>query len=886
MRLKNHKKEIYRQFSKYSKMMPCYEFLNPEMGHTKLTNKQLSNKLIIITMTYNLNLNIRRIKSTLIVLLTILCYSLLAQDEFKNHQKYWFLRSKLRNDLMKVGLNQGESIPFAQRGIYSNINFDSDDINYTGKLHGGDLISELGIYVGALATEYKLLKMNNQNTDSTRYELYCALNAVNRLDYNAEPLYGSYSNSLDGFLIRDDIPKDFVLNNYKHFNYYNTWDGTSTVTKQTYGKPLDNFQVPTTTDNDRGFLSIIQRGQWEVGSVYYDNYQYKKEHPDDVAEQGNVAMSQDHLISLMYGLRLVSEYVDPNANWNNQGFLFGESGISSILQEAEAISDRLVKNLKSHHWQLKKPDGTDVSNHEGGDAHVYAYALAQIAGKINQPNTSVDNWPSLSPVPMVDQAYHDAHTKALGFQEFQFFAKSPGITFDLITQIGELNAACQCLFNKLGGNMVTIITVTMEKIWKWLGTVFGWILNIIVNTINYTIPISWTNHTDVASLPNALTLNTNALKSAQRIKYRQDYALITNMLLQNKRVNFMNYGSFLNAYNNVLSRTSDILNSAPCTGPYNFSNHRPASLPGGFETKESYDVYEWSGYSLIEHANSMGTDNLDYNAQTNTNTYQLNTGEYNGLDYMLYHNLYYLYKASLESEGDGLINLRERYVNYSLPLPDGYCSNSNPGTIGAFEYIIASGTVNSNSSVSFRAGKQFGVQPGSEYAIVPGANVGIEISPYNCSDDYRNQAMRTTTNPTSGDSTDMYGSMGNSHKTHYEAYPKDQQKKNILDNRYPKKDSKTFSNSTITNLNDQVTVYPNPNDGNFRIKLNVKDNQTTYSVSIYNIIGDLVKICENITASDNTISIQEPMLTQGAYLLKITCNSNGKQSSEKIIIKQ
>jgi hypothetical protein len=61
-----------------------------------------------------------------------------------------------------------------------------------------------------LATEYYLLKQNGQSTADVKYELYCALNSINRLDLAAEPFWGQ-SSELDGFILRDDIPNDSVF---------------------------------------------------------------------------------------------------------------------------------------------------------------------------------------------------------------------------------------------------------------------------------------------------------------------------------------------------------------------------------------------------------------------------------------------------------------------------------------------------------------------------------------------------------------------------------------------------------------------------------------------------------------------------------------------------
>jgi hypothetical protein len=39
-----------------------------------------------------------------------------SQTDQENHQKYWYYKTRLNNDFVKVGLDAGESIPFNQRG--------------------------------------------------------------------------------------------------------------------------------------------------------------------------------------------------------------------------------------------------------------------------------------------------------------------------------------------------------------------------------------------------------------------------------------------------------------------------------------------------------------------------------------------------------------------------------------------------------------------------------------------------------------------------------------------------------------------------------------------------------------------------------------------------
>ncbi len=133
--------------------------------------------------------------------------TLYAQNELSNHKKYWYYKSRLNNDFIKIGLDSGESIPFNERRFKHNITHNAD----SREILAGDGGTRLGIYLSTLATEYKLLKNNNQDLSEIKHEIFCALNAANRIDYYAEPLRNSsHSPNLNGFFVRDDIPNYFV----------------------------------------------------------------------------------------------------------------------------------------------------------------------------------------------------------------------------------------------------------------------------------------------------------------------------------------------------------------------------------------------------------------------------------------------------------------------------------------------------------------------------------------------------------------------------------------------------------------------------------------------------------------------------------------------------
>lgn len=170
-----------------------------------------------------------------------------SQTDYDNHSKYWYYKTRLNNDFMKVGLLAGESIVFNQRSG-----------NHTADMNVGDATATLGYYIGVLATEYYLLQQNNQNTDIVKHELFCALNAINRVDYKAEGHWQYGAEQLNGFFVRDDIDATFVKNNYNHFNYYNNCNGVLGDTSS-----WNYFTgLPIYNDTYKGFTQVHSKGQY------------------------------------------------------------------------------------------------------------------------------------------------------------------------------------------------------------------------------------------------------------------------------------------------------------------------------------------------------------------------------------------------------------------------------------------------------------------------------------------------------------------------------------------------------------------------------------------------------------------------------------------------
>ncbi|MDI9341202.1 MAG: T9SS type A sorting domain-containing protein [Sediminibacterium sp.] len=267
-----------------------------------------------------------------VVLLTELSNS---QNDQLNHQKYWFYRWRLLKSFMVVGDCDGCSIPANQRRHYAYQNGEIDNLKF------GDGTIILGQYISMLATEFKLLTINNQSTLQTRKELYYALKAFNRLDLKAEECKGmaclTGNNRLNGYYIREDVPVDFLI------------------------------QHPE-------LAPANQTSPLSVGHVYADNC---------------VEESQDQGISMLMGMKLCSMYIPSNTfykgdNDDQAPFVF-QDGETDILKEAKNITTRIVGFMKNGDWIHYRPCSFNEQvngGHGGGDSRGLAYALNNIAYSI------------------------------------------------------------------------------------------------------------------------------------------------------------------------------------------------------------------------------------------------------------------------------------------------------------------------------------------------------------------------------------------------------------------------------------------------------------------------------------------------------------------------
>jgi hypothetical protein len=273
----------------------------------------------------------------IILLLLLSSNQLFPQNDL--NEKYWFYKGRLKSDFMLGigGFDFGLSLPANERIITGE---------NSAKLKWSDVTLHMGAYITILSTEYALLTMNGENTEETLYELFNAIETLNRLDYYAEHNFMDANGNLgtdelNGFFIRDDVGS---INHYERLN------------TNPNIRPVNSFE-----------------------SDFIDQEIYLKEE------------SKDQIIYLLYGLLSVTIWIPEDITSNLGGYpLQFKDGETFLNQEAKNIADRLVNYMHDSgdagwSWIIKNPV-TDEHVLRGWDGYTLSWGFAKALNAISQYN--------------------------------------------------------------------------------------------------------------------------------------------------------------------------------------------------------------------------------------------------------------------------------------------------------------------------------------------------------------------------------------------------------------------------------------------------------------------------------------------------------------------
>ncbi len=304
----------------------------------------------------------------------------IAQDvDSINQNKYWVYRDRFRKHFTHIGgIDNGESLPMDV--IRDSIN--CGDI-VSRRIESGDVMAAMGEYLGVLATEYKLLKETDdyERLEACKNELYYALNAIDRVDEFADMRFFGGSNNTRGFFVRDDTPKDFYKYWYDtdgiEFHGAHTTSGfipDSTIVTgsnpinfsdgETWLWANNTFPLKATDLNwaqvapRNGFLAYKTAG---LCSPVRD-LSKTQTMPDRMTDN---EMSQDHALGILLGMYFIVKYIDDDSLFvqptsNDSGFYIVPRAIQIAKDVMGFMASTSVNNGDVFLFEnrVEQPDGT------------------------------------------------------------------------------------------------------------------------------------------------------------------------------------------------------------------------------------------------------------------------------------------------------------------------------------------------------------------------------------------------------------------------------------------------------------------------------------------------------------------------------------------------
>lgn len=494
-------------------------------------------------------------------------------------------------------------------------------------------------------------------------------------------------------------------------------------------------------------------------------------------------MSHDQVYHLLMGLALVNKFVDPDANYNGLP-LNNVDGNTYILQESRNIVTRIVTYMKDHdNWVIKNPV-TDSCLIDGN-------------GYVNCGFNGTGNATLMS--------YGLAEAACFAANEVNPNPYDPSLSCD------DFHNALSIADNESWQLAHAVTYPYSSEYYKILSMV--------------AVGSSWRN---------LLGINISAFKLGE---YINEWSLT------------MNDYHYLSLLHQVLhggvnyiddSRYTDLLNTAPCTGPYNYGNGH-------------WDSYEWSSTNRLMYPDRRASNDLepiDF------------PGEYPGLDYMLLHNLYYI----IRDENDFNTNLIDIGGIADFPFgpvsmgPVG--SQANPYEVDAFRFIYGDNILDTNAVVTYRAGKEIRLLPG--FDVKPGADFHAYISPFTC----QNGTYQRTA---AGDSTSSdYGFS-------YPVAVSHPASKHNMPSTYQYPVPSPAPAPQVMHALDNISVHPNPSNGVFTI---TGMQEAPSEISVYDVHGKLV--IHKMDIQGGEMSIDLTGYPTGVYA--ITIRSGNRISVKRAVV--
>lgn len=825
---------------------------------------------------------IKKYTYLIIVIFTITTKQFAQQtvDNDKAHRRYWYYRTRLINDFMKIGKEQGSCIVLAQR------NNDEDGLGNPELLSkiGPDQIDITNQYIMALALEYKLLSRNNQDTKETVKELYHLLYAINRLDLEAEQFFTSgmfpandqitQNGQLNGFMLREDMPKQFFQTNKLHYNYALQERPTNSII------PVENFG---------GFTGVAHTNTLTPDNKFSDFFTGSEPLTD-------LTLVQDKYMSMLTAMMFVSKYIPTGVHYGNEVFQDGEG---NIRQEAALIANRCYTYLKNKNntWDLHYEDNNGNFLYPitaGRSAYLYSWPLSRMVCWVNS------SFPWNQNNPFQCSNYSTPVSVNLGRVTYNGFTIGTTSCFE---DNSVFKAWCQA-----GSNLSSLSNI---------GTLAPICLGMSANTSNNSI--EWAD--------------------LLRKVLHQDGALFKQLSVYGDAINTApcqgpyNYGDC--NHGGWEWSSQDRLEHPTSRGFGCNGNTPPHPVPcvlytqnGGFQGNYpgvDYMLlhnlyYEYQNQLLDGNQGNVGADpsnilSFIYNAGTTVGNYvssaacsfanavsQVLTGNSNICDPTIggsgnggagSNNVNIVGYPAYNLMDNRDENIWPRKANLAGPNSPGNIQGTNaiPARVSVFQNLTSIAHIYATSSpasppnttpsnVVYRAGKEIVLEPG--FTVDQGSTFRAYIQRYLCNggnnDPMTMRHLQDSTFNLSSAELDYETDMINPIPIHYIESPKSDADNTpvVPEEEYTDEIIADIATNNINTISFGIT--PNPTSGKVKVQTNKSKDDELFSIHVYDMKGQLIYIYENVISE---FEFDLSTYSKGIYMIQVTSNL-GNSTTKKI----
>lgn len=586
-------------------------------------------------------------------------------------------------------------------------------------------------------------------------------------------------------------------------------------------------------------MSKYTFGMTAAASDWFDHYE----------EEGNVwdedehfFNSQDQIYALLYGLAFVRKFVPPyvvakDASGNVLSF---QDGHTSLNTEAWAIADRIVLYAK-HAWSCENGNSCQ------GIQYNWHITIPNCVLPDKPSTIGADFGGGTYTYPMAEAACMIAFNSWGDKNEGFFIGSAPMrcMTYhNLTSSTWGYNA-----WDAFIGNIPPDFTTSSGGLQE--SRIFGGLLNAVCYC-SYNV---YGLHNSTRNRVDAL-----ARAAAQQYYYDLPYALA---VLHNLKVKdaFRPGGESISGLINIMNKCAH----------YDFGNG-------------NWSSFEWSTTSRLEHQERIGdvAESQFY-------------AEYSALDFLLYHNLWYLYNKKQPGSsgvntyvadlGDVLIDKNNAYFADNINAYE-TCVMKNTQYMlyayGQFNYIKAGKAIVFKPGTHIYAGK--GIQAISDGTVLVSHYSGLRayINGFTCADDYgsyypsidpsnpyrtlpgNDSSSVSSKNEVYSAATPSYPDADNPY--HYVEYPSEE----INTSPIPQKED-NFENIPLLPVSNSslgsFLVYPNPFENEINIHFHKFGNVI---IRVFDVTGKLVfeTKTNNSNETDKTLSLKEHLIS-GVYIIQI-----------------